>query len=90
MNSQEYYEMCEHLKQINDRRDFEEKKIKDKINETHKTLISVYGIVRLISNMADPTEIDGELYILIETLRGLLSDVVEDEILQHSPYFYKE
>ena len=90
LNSNDYLELCDQLKEINDKREKSENIMKEKIMLFHKHFMTIYGFIRTISNTIDPNEIDGEVYMLIEILRGLCSDIVEDEILVNGPHFIKE
>ncbi len=84
MNEGEYLDLCNQLKSLNDERDNETKQIKEKLNSYKKELLTIYGFIRTISNMVDPNEIDTEIYMLIEILRGKVSELVEEEILQYT------
>lgn len=84
MNEGEYLDLCNQLKDLNDERDNESKQIKEKLNSYKKELLTIYGFIRTISNMLDPNDIDTEIYMLIEILRGKVSELVEEEILQYT------
>ncbi len=84
MNDGEYLDLCNQLKELNDVRDEENAEVKGKLNEYKKELLTIYGFIRQISNMIDPNEIDAEIYMLVEILRGKVSELVEEEILQYT------
>lgn len=88
LNSNDYLELCDQLKEINDKREKSENEMKEKILLYQKHFMTIYGFIRHISNLLDPADLDGEVYMMIEMLRGMCSDIVEDEILVHSPHFY--
>lgn len=44
-----------------------------------KEIISAYGVIRLIDNYIDSSEVSYEVKTLIDCLRGHLSDLVEDK-----------
>ena len=48
------------------------------VHNLRKEIISAYGVVRLIDNFIDPTNIDYSVKTLIDCLRGFLSDLVDD------------
>ncbi len=81
MNEGEYLELCNQFKELNDKRDNENKKIKEREMLLKKEIISIYGLVRVISDLIDPSEIDVEINMLIDLVRGRLSEMVENHIL---------
>mgnify|MGYP003679269084 CR=1 FL=1 len=87
LNSNDYLELCNQLKEINEKRESEELKMKDKISQYHKSFITIYGFIRQISNLIEPTELDAEVYMIIEVLRGMVSEIVEEEILKFNPFY---
>ncbi len=78
MNENEYIEMSNHLKKIYDEMDSRNKKLTaDKI-ELQKILMSAYGFSRVIDNLTnDIMDIPADLVLLIEHLRGFLSDELD-------------
>jgi len=90
LNSNDYLQLCDQLKEMNDKREKSEAIMKKKILLYQKHFMSIYGFIRHISDLMDPHEVEGEVYMLIEMLRGLCSDIVEDEILVHTPHFEKD
>lgn len=48
-----------------------------------KDLITAYGVVRLVDHLLDtnPIGYDNEMVVLIEMLRGVLSDAVDKHII---------
>ena len=72
------------LKELNEKRDEENKKYKEEVIQLKKELISCYGVVRLLDNLNENHplgETPVEVKIVIETLREYLSQYVEDNIL---------
>jgi hypothetical protein len=83
INEQEYIEMSNHFKKLYDNlsdKNFE----KDiKIMEIKKELITVYGFIRVIDNILERIyEVPHEIIVLVECLRGHLSDIIDKEIFK--------
>lgn len=83
INEQEYIEMSNHFKKLYDNlseKNFE----KDiKIMEIKKELITVYGFIRVIDNILERIyEVPHEIVVLVECLRGHLSDTIDKEIFK--------
>ena len=81
MTEQQYLEMANHLKQTYDK--MEEKLLRSeiKIIDLKKDLITVYGLVRIIDNILDNLyEVPHEVVVLVECLRGNLSDSMDKNI----------
>lgn len=83
MNEGEYLEMVNQLKEKYD--EIEEKMATVARLETviKKDLITAYGVVRLVDHLLDtnPIGYDNEMVVLIEMLRGVLSDSVDKHII---------
>ena len=83
INEQEYIEMSNHFKKLYD--DLIEKNFKQeiKIMDLKKDLITVYGFIRVIDNILDSLyEVPHEIVVLVECLRGHLSDIIDKEIFK--------
>ena len=81
MTEQQYLEMANHLKQTYDK--MEEKLLRSeiKIIDLKKELMTAYGLVRIIDNILDNLyEVPHEVVVLIECLRGNLSDSMDKNI----------
>ena len=81
MTEQQYLEMANHLKQTYDK--MEEKLLRSeiKIMDLKKELMTAYGLVRIIDNILDNLyEVPHEVVVLIECLRGNLSDSMDKNI----------
>ncbi len=78
-----YLDAMNQLKDMNDEREKELKKVKNELKEFKKELISTYGVVRLLdmiySDQCD--EPIAEVSILIETLREYLGQFVEEKLI---------
>jgi hypothetical protein len=72
MLEQEYLELTNQLKEEFDKKDKEMEELKEKHFTLFKSLISVYGMIRMI-DIAD----DEDKEPLLEILRGYLSDLVQ-------------
>ena len=81
ISDQDLLDMAEHSKNIVDKAQSENEKIKNEYLELQKTVITAYGLTRLIDSFYEQ-EIDAdiELYTLISTLRSFLSESVESFI----------
>lgn len=83
MNENEYLEMSNHFKKLYD--DLIEKNFKQeiKILDLKKEIITVYGFVRVIDNILERIyEVPHEIVVLVECLRGHLSDSIDKEIFK--------
>ena len=86
INEGEYLEMVNHLKATYDemaeklfRKDMELMDIK-------KDLMTAYGVIRLLDNLLEHiAEVPHELTILVEVLRGLLSDSIDNYMFNIKP-----
>lgn len=80
----EYLEM---VKQLKDKYDEITNKL-DKIElmemNMKKDLMSVYGVVRMLDHLISTSMIpyDNEIMVIVECLRGMLSDMMDKHILQ--------
>ncbi len=87
MNEGLYLEAMNQLKELNDKREEENKKHKNELLALKKELISAYGIVRVLDTLYENSfsndEPAIEVKIIIETLREYLSQFVEENILRH-------
>lgn len=78
MLEQEYLDLANQLKEQFDQKDQEMTDIKRENHELRKTIISCYGFVRILDNLAERSEIEMEVKAMIEIFRGYLSDEFED------------
>tara|TARA_R110002012_G_scaffold135897_1_gene289892 strand:- start:1177 stop:1494 length:318 start_codon:yes stop_codon:yes gene_type:complete len=77
-NEGEYIEMANHLKKLYEEIDKKNKKIMGEKQELIKVLLSSYGLIRVIDNyVSNVYDIPNDLVVLIETLRGSLSDELD-------------
>tara|TARA_R110002167_G_scaffold104110_2_gene268619 strand:- start:3895 stop:4173 length:279 start_codon:yes stop_codon:yes gene_type:complete len=82
MNSGMYLEAMNQLKEMNDTRDKELRKLERYNLEIKKELISCFGVIRLIDIMyKDSGEPIIEIGILIESLREYLEQYTETKII---------
>tara|TARA_R110002167_G_scaffold346148_2_gene556672 strand:+ start:426 stop:692 length:267 start_codon:yes stop_codon:yes gene_type:complete len=79
----EYLELVNQLKLKYD--DVEEKliSIENKDKKMKKDLMTAYGVVRLLDSMIDNAVVgyDNEIIVLVECLRGILSDSIDRYVL---------
>ena len=83
INEQEYIEMSNHFKKLYE--NLSEKNFKQtiKIIELKKELITAYGFIRIIDNILDRLyEVPHEVVVLVECLRGHLSDIIDKDIFK--------
>tara|TARA_R110001599_G_scaffold149739_1_gene333745 strand:- start:829 stop:1134 length:306 start_codon:yes stop_codon:yes gene_type:complete len=83
INENEYLEMSNHFKKLYD--DLSEKNFSQdiKIMDLKKELITVYGFIRVIDNILDSLyEVPHEIVVLIEIIRGHLSNFIDKEIFK--------
>ncbi len=81
-NENEYLEMCNHLKELNEKRDSREKEMQNELVNYKKDIMTIYGLIRNISNTLEPENYDAEVYVLVDVLRGYVSDIIETHILK--------
>lgn len=80
-NEGEYIEMCAHLKQLYEEMELKNEKLKLEKVELQKVLLGSYGMVRVIDNLlSNIYDVPTELVVLVETLRGSLSDELDNHI----------
>ena len=79
----EYLELANQLKEKYDEVEDKLKSIELRDKQLRKTFITAYGVVRLIDHLIDinPVGYDIEIVTLVESLRGFLSDSVDEHIL---------
>ena len=83
MNDGQILEMANHLKELYQTKENELQKIKQKNLELKKVIMSIFGIIRMVDlNMNSIFFSSDHLNILIEMMRGYLSDVVDFEVLE--------
>tara|TARA_R110000772_G_scaffold52353_1_gene120030 strand:+ start:2523 stop:2831 length:309 start_codon:yes stop_codon:yes gene_type:complete len=81
MNEGEYLEMANHLKITYDSISAKLFKCDIKIMELKKELMTAYGFIRVIDNIADNIyDIPTELVVLIDCLRSHLSESIDKQI----------
>tara|TARA_R110000765_G_scaffold386637_1_gene478704 strand:- start:455 stop:766 length:312 start_codon:yes stop_codon:yes gene_type:complete len=81
INEGQYIEMANHLKETYDK--ISEKLFRSEIinMELKKEIMTAYGLIRIIDNIVDHLqEVPHEIVVLVECLRGHLSDTIDKEI----------
>lgn len=76
----EYLELVNALKERFNEKDREVEKMKEETQDLKKTIITVYGIIRLIDITSDTEDKEN----LIEMLRGYLSDIYDNIFINSS------
>ena len=78
----EYLEMANQLKEKYDQITNKIRKISLLELEMKKDLMSAYGVIRLIDHLmsSSPVGYDNEIILLVETLRGLLSECIDKHV----------
>lgn len=79
----EYLDLVKQLKDKYDEIEAKLESIERKDNELRKDFISAYGIARLLDHLIDinPVGYDNEVVVLVECLRGFLSDSIDKHVL---------
>ncbi len=83
MNEGQYLELVNQLKLKYDEIEAKMTSIEQLEKIMKKDLITAYGVVRLLDHLMDtnPVGYDNEMIVLVEMLRGVLSDSVDRHIL---------
>ena len=83
MMEQDYLDMVGQLKDKYDEITSKLEKIERRDKQICKEIITSYGVVRLLDHLIDtnPIGYDNEVVVLVEMLRGVLSDCVDKHIL---------
>tara|TARA_R110002012_G_scaffold37498_1_gene104923 strand:+ start:2587 stop:2883 length:297 start_codon:yes stop_codon:yes gene_type:complete len=86
MNEQMFLESMNHLKEINDKRDSEMKKLERQLLEYKKQLITVYGIIRLLDSVYNNHVIEPafEVTTIIECLRTYISEYLVENVINNN------
>lgn len=79
-NSNEYLEMANHAQELVRTAQDNCNKYRKENLDLKKLIITVYGVIRIIDELNDNDEFPGELTMMLEVLRGYLSDNVEQII----------
>ena len=80
-NENEYIAMSNHLKELYDQIDLKNKKLTFEKMELQKILMSAYGMSRVIDYLtSNIMDIPADLVLLIEHLRGFLSDELDNHV----------
>jgi len=83
MNDGKYLELCNQLKEMNDKRDIEERKLKRKLYDYKHVLLSAYGIIRSADEIMNTVhDIPYEAALVIDVARQQLREFIDDEILK--------
>jgi len=83
MNEGDYLDMVNQLKEKYDEIELKMLTVTRLEQDIKKDLITAYGVARLLDHLVDtnPIGYDNEIVVLIEMLRGLLSDSMDKHIL---------
>ena len=79
----EYLDLANQLKDKYDEVEQKLESIERKDKELRKDFITAYGVVRILDHLIDinPVSYDSEIVVLVESLRGFLSDAIDKHIL---------
>lgn len=79
----DYLELVNQLKLKYDTVEEKLTSIENREKQIRKDMMSAYGVIRLLDNMIDTSIIgyDNEIIVLVECLRGLLSDSIDRHVL---------
>ena len=79
----ELLEMSKHFKEVVEEKEREIAKLKEENMEIKKTLISCYGVLRIVDDLVSYTiEAPHDVTALIEATRGYLSDFMDKYIFK--------
>lgn len=83
MNEGQYLELVNQLKEKYEEVESKMETILNMEKIIKKDLITAYGVARLLDHLMDtnPVGYDNEMIVLVEMLRGVLSDCVDKHIL---------
>jgi len=80
-NEQMYLEMCEQLKKKYDELEYIKAKLTMQNTDLKKEILTAYGLSRILDNLINNCfDVDMEVVCLSESLRGHLSNVIDDII----------
>lgn len=74
----EYLELCDQLKEKYDLMEKENQRIKQQQETLLKELISCYGMIRIMDNLAEQSFIDAHVKTMIEIIRSHLSEIFDN------------
>tara|TARA_R110000823_G_scaffold62296_1_gene147989 strand:+ start:1729 stop:1998 length:270 start_codon:yes stop_codon:yes gene_type:complete len=79
----DYLELVNQLKLKYDTVEEKLTSIENREKQIRKDMMSAYGVIRLLDNMIDTSIVgyDNEIVVLVECLRGLLSDSIDRHVL---------
>tara|TARA_R110000803_G_C11841893_1_gene304701 strand:- start:326 stop:580 length:255 start_codon:yes stop_codon:yes gene_type:complete len=80
-NSNEYLDMANHAKELVEKAEEKMYVYKKQNIELKKEILSIYGVVRILDQLIDVSDIPAEIILLSETLRGYISEYVDINIL---------
>lgn len=82
-NEQMYLDMVNQLKEKYDEITTKLESIERRDKELRKDFTTAYGVIRLLDHLISSSVVgfDDEVVIMVETLRGFLSDCVDKHIL---------
>ena len=83
MMEQDYLEMVNQLKEKYDMITNKLDKIQSMELDMKKDLMSAYGVVRMLDHLISNSMVpyDNEIMVIVEVLRGMLSDMMDRHIL---------
>jgi len=83
MNDGKYLELCNQLKELNDKRDITERNLKKKLYEYKHIILSAYGLVRSADEIMNVShDIPYEAALVIDVARQQLREFVDTAILK--------
>lgn len=81
INSQEYVDLCNQLKTINDKREKEVIEIKQQLLEFKKFAITCYGLSRIITSLIEEATADLQINSICDSFRNFASEFIDENIL---------
>jgi len=88
INSQEYVDLCNQLKELNDKREKEVIEIKQQLLEFKKFAITCYGLIRIITVLIEESIGDLQINSICDAFRSFCSQFIDENILSFTDNHY--
>ncbi len=88
INSQEYVELCDQLKTMNEKREREVIEIKQQLLTYKKFAITCYGLSRIIGNLIEEATADLQINSICDCFRSFCSEFIDQQILSFTENHY--
>ncbi len=88
INSQQYVDLCNQLKTMNEKREKEVIEIKQQLLTYKKFAITCYGLSRIIGNLIEEITDNLQINSIIDCFRSFCSEFVDENILSFTENHY--